>query len=400
MKIYFTSTNLSHRFAEFIAALLENSFATIHNHKAYICGDIKIRLKEQNTGTFSMKYSFDGVDTYNIILDSIDMYDISIENQQIITDELFKLLAHILAINFIYDNYENTFKEIFDDEKSFERSLNHTSSIYNINKILGCEKEKEIIPHNIIREKEWYKDIEMAIIKDETVDPFENIKEFEYVLPENNQFKNVSHEDIYSSNMINVTHWDLAQWKGMMYLGNRINPNVIKIGFIFENEEGAKRVFQDFIDNVGKNDEKGEIILSFIKGINEERIYDYRVMITGKVKIPKDNNKDILVQMRTRFHEMNCKDDKNIKILEHTIMNVSNHIIKILPIIIYNNSQNFKPLWDYEITLNRVNIKHAYEIGKGDYEAMAILKSDKPVIPNNVINAPIIELISIKNKTE
>lgn len=347
-----------------------------------------------------MKYSFDGVDTYNIILDSIDMYDISIENQQIITDELFKLLAHILAINFIYDNYENTFKEIFDDEKSFERSFNHTSSIYNINKILGCEKEKEIISHNIIREKEWYKDIEMAIIKDETVDPFENIKEFEYVLPEKNQFKNVSHEDIYSSNMINVTHWDLAQWKGMMYLGNRINPNVIKIGFIFENEEGAKRVFQDFIDNVGKNDEKGEIILSFIKGINEERIYDYRVMITGKVKIPKDNNKDILVQMRTRFHEMNCKDDKNIKILEHMIMHVSNHIIKILPIIIYNNSQNFKPLWDYEITLNRVNIKNAYEIGKGDYEAMAILKSDKPVIPNNVINAPIIELISIKNKTE
>lgn len=400
LKIYFTSTNLSHRFAEFIAALLENSFATIHNHKAYICGDIKIRLKEQNTGTFSMKYSFDGVDTYNIILDSIDMYDISIENQQIITDELFKLLAHILAINFIYDNYENTFKEIFDDEKSFERSFNHTSSIYNINKILGCEKEKEIISHNIIREKEWYKDIEMAIIKDETVDPFENIKEFEYVLPEKNQFKNVSHEDIYSSNMINVTHWDLAQWKGMMYLGNRINPNVIKIGFIFENEEGAKRVFQDFIDNVGKNDEKGEIILSFIKGINEERIYDYRVMITGKVKIPKDNNKDILVQMRTRFHEMNCKDDKNIKILEHMIMHVSNHIIKILPIIIYNNSQNFKPLWDYEITLNRVNIKNAYEIGKGDYEAMAILKSDKPVIPNNVINAPIIELISIKNKTE
>ncbi len=400
LKIYFVATSLSRRFAEFIAALLENSFATIHSHKAYMRGDIIIKLQEENTGTFGMNYSFDGIDTYNIVLDSIDMYDISIENHKIITDVLFKMLANIFAVNFIYDNYEETFKEIFEDEKTFERSLNHTSSIYNINKILGPEEEKEIPVHNITREKEWYSDIELSIFQDETVDPFENKKDIEYGLPNQNFFTNVSHKDIYSSGMINVAHWDAAKWKGVIYLGDLENYSFIKIGFLFNNEDGARRVFQDLIDCVGKNDEEERIVLSFIKGINRERIYDYRVMITGKVKVPKNNDKNILIQMMTRFHEMNCKDDKNLGILENFIKNQPDAKIVILPMINDDKAQTIKPLWDYEISLKHVNIKNAYEISKEDYEATVIKKDDNPIIPEGVTNAPINKLLEVKNKTE
>lgn len=400
LKIHFVATSLSLRFAEFIAALLENSFATIHSHKAYMRGDIIIKLKEENSGTFGMNYSFDGVDIYNIVLDSIDMYDISVENQKIITDVLFKMLANIFAVNFIYDNYEEAFKEIFEDEKIFERSLNHTSSIYNINKIFGPEEDIEIPIYNITREKEWYSDIDFLIPKTETVDPFEDKKDIEYGLPNQNLFTNVSHKEIYSSEMINVAHWDAAKWKGVIYLGDLENYSFIKIGFLFNNEDGARRVFQDLIDRVGKYDEEERIVLSFIKGINKERIYDYRVMITGKVKVPKNNDKNILIQMMTRFHEMNCKDDKNLGILENVIKNKPNTKIVILPMINDNKEQTIKPLWNYEISLKHVNIKNAYEISKEDYEATVIKKDDKPVIPENVTNAPVNELLEVKNKTE
>ena len=400
LKIYFTATSLSRRFAEFMAALLENSFATIHSHKAYMRGDIIIKLQEENTGTFGVNYSFDGVDTYNIVLDTIDLYDISLENHRIITDVLFKMLANIFAVNFIYDNYEETFKEIFEDERTFERSLNHTSSIYNINKILGPEEEREIPVHNITREKEWYSDIELSILQDETVDPFENKKDIKYGLPKQNFFTNISHKDIYSSGMINVAHWDAAKWKGVIYLGDLENYSFMKIGFLFNNENGAKRVFQDLIDSVGKYDEEERIVLSFIKGINRERIYDYRLMITGKVKVPKNNDKNILIQMMTRFHEMNCKDDKNLGILENFIKNQPEANIIILPMINDDKTQTIKPLWDYEISLKHVNIKNAYEISKEDYEAAVIKKDDNPIIPEGITNASINELLEVKNKTE
>ena len=71
-------------------------------------GDIIVNLKEENSGKFDVKYIFDGIDTYTIILDSFDMYDLSVENHKIITDTLFKLLANIFAVNFIYKDYEKT----------------------------------------------------------------------------------------------------------------------------------------------------------------------------------------------------------------------------------------------------------------------------------------------------
>ena len=377
-------------------ALLENTFATIHKHNTYMRGDIIIKLQEKNSGTFDISYSFDGIDTYTITLDSFNMYDISIENHQIITDTLFKLLANILAVNFIYKDYEKTFEEIFKDERVFERSLNHTNSLYNLNKIFGIEEEKDIPVNSVSRAKEWYLDIEINNANDETVDPFDDKENVEYGIPENNPFENISHSNIYSSGLIKCNHWDVAKWKGVVYLGDQINNSFIKIGFLFENEEGAKRIFQNLIDYATKEDKEGKIILSFIKGISKSNIYDYRVMITGKVKVPKGITENIIINNAIRFHQMNCKDDKNINILEEIIKNGNNPKITLLPMIALD--EKITPLWDYEIVLKKINIKQAYEIGKGDLEAAAILKDDDPIIPRNIKNPPIKELLKTKQE--
>ena len=399
IKIIFTSSKLMHRFAEFLIALLENTFASIHTHHTYMRGDIIIQLQEENFGKFNLNYSFDGIDTYTIVLDSFDMYDISVENHKIITDILFKLLANILAVNFIYEDYDKTFKEIFENEKSFERSLNHTNSLYNLNKIFGQEENIDITNCSISREVEWYKNLKIDKVEKEKVDPFEEKKDIIYGVPKNNPFENISHKNIYSSGMIKCKHWDVAKWKGVAYLGDTMNKEFIKIGFLFENMEGAKKVFQDLIDNATKEDKEGNIIVSFIKGINKTNIYDYRVMITGKVKVPKDNTENIIINNTTRFHQMNCTDDKNIRILESIINSGKNYKIGILPMIVQNNKE-IQPLWAYEINLKSVNIKQAYEIGKDDLEATVILKDDDPIIPIHMKDAPVKELLKLKKSTE
>lgn len=134
--------------------------------------------------------------------------------------------------------------------------------------------------------------------------------------------------------------------------------------------------------------------MSFIKGINENRIYDYRIMIMGKAKIPRDVKENYIVQTPTRIHEMNCDNDRNINVLEYIIKNGNKPKTTILPIIKCNDSQ-INPLTDYEIKLSKVNIKQAYEIGKGDAESMAIKKYDDPIIPSEVENAPIRELLEL-----
>lgn len=399
IKVNFNSSKLLHRFSQFILALLENTFATMYSYKTYMRGDIIIKLQEKNTGKFDISYSFDGIDTYTVILDSVDMYNISAEHNKIISDRLYKLLANILAVNFIYEDFEQTLKKIFEDDKIFERSINHTNSLYNLNKVFGDEEEKEITTHKITRTIEWYSNMKLDNTTEETIDPFEEKEDIIYGKPEKNPFENISHNNIYSSGMINCNHWDMAKWKGVIYLGDLENKSFIKIGFLFKNKEGAKRVFQDLIDKATTNDEEGKIIVSFIKGIDKDKIYDYRVMITGKVKVPKITSENILFNNLTRFHQMNCENDKNIKILEEIIDKGTNPHISILPMIMGDNHE-IMPLWDYEIKLKKINIKQAYEISKNDMEAAVILKTDNPLIPKEIEDAPINELLELKRTME
>ena len=126
MKVNYIATNLMNRFGEFILALLENTFATIHSHNTYMRGDIIVNLQEKNSGKFDINYSFDGIDTYTITIDSINMYDISIENHKKITNMLFKLLANIFAVNFIYKDYEKRCDETHCNLQKQARELEKT----------------------------------------------------------------------------------------------------------------------------------------------------------------------------------------------------------------------------------------------------------------------------------
>lgn len=395
IEIYFKGSKILKRFAEFIISLLENTFATMFNCDAYMRGDIIIKIQEKNTGSFKADYTFDGIDTFSIVIDTIDLYDVSIENHKIITDMLFKLLGHIFATSFIYKDETIVFKQLFEDDKTFERALNHTNSIYNLNKIFGNENYDDVPIHKINRDTEWNLGLEIELpLKDEIkVCPFDEKENIIHASSPGNLFKNVSHSNIYSSDMIKCNHWDVAKWKGVMYLGDIEYKYFIRIGFIFENEEGAKKVFQDIINVSTKDDINEKVILSFIKGVDKKAPYDYRIMITEKIEIPKGINDNTLISMPTRFHQMNCTDNKNINILEQ-IMCSGNPKISILPIFI--NNDKLVPLNDYEILIKKISIKNAYEIGINDIESFAILPNDDPIIPADVSIVPIQELLKIK----
>lgn len=105
--------------------------------------------------------------------------------------------------------------------------------MYNLNHIFGKEDEKDIPNYEIKRIKEWYSNIELNNIEEETIDPFEEKKDIKYEIPENNPFENISHKNIYSSGMIKCSHWDFAKWNGVMYLGDLVNKSDIKIGFFY-----------------------------------------------------------------------------------------------------------------------------------------------------------------------
>ena len=132
--------------------------------------------------------------------------------------------------------------------------------------IFGSECEEFAI-HRINRTCEWYNGIEIKRKVEETINPFNDDKNIVYSEPEKKLFENISQDDFYSPGLIKSNHWDSAVWKGVMYLGDLNNKNFIKIGFLFQQEGGAKRVFQDLINVATTDDKFGKIIISFIFAI-------------------------------------------------------------------------------------------------------------------------------------
>lgn len=398
IKIYINGSKLSYRFGEYIMSLVEDTFATMYSYKTIMRNDIIIVLNE-GKGEFDFDYSFDGIETYTIKLNGLNINDISIQQQKEISNNLYKLLANILAVNFIYDNFEETIKALFENEKSFERAINHTSSLYTLNKIFGSEEEYEIEHLDIKRDNEWYKNVvlEKEKSKEESTNISISDKEVIYEKPEDISWKNVSHSKIYTSNMIKCAHWDLAKWKAVLFVTDPENKYFGKIGFAFENIDGAKLVFEDLISYATKDDKEGKIIVSFIKCINQNRKYDYRVMITDKIEIPNGREYQIIIPM-ARFHNMNCENNINLSRIENLLKNNPNANLSIFPAVIKSNT--VEPLWEYEIKMKSISIKDAYTISKNDVESRVIMKDDNPFISSESDNSPIKELLELKKKFE
>jgi len=58
-----------------------------------------------------------------------------------------------------------------------------------------------------------------------------------------------------------------------------------------------------------------------------------------------------------------------------------------------------KPRLDHYITKSHLHIREAWEIGKNDPDAVAIMKDAKPIIPKeHRKNAPVLELLKWKRK--
>ena len=121
-----------------------------------------------------------------------------------------------------------------------------------------------------------------------------------------------------------------------------------------------------------------------LKKLHPKQFSDSKII--DKIECPRE----LLDFHLSKLSEQNIHFD-----FEDFIKNLKDYKISILPMIVYNNEE-IKPLWEYEIILKNVTVKQAYEIGKDDLEAAAILDNDNPIIPPQIKNPPINELLELK----
>lgn len=198
------------------------------------------------------------------------------------------------------------------------------------------------------------------------------------------------------TDLIDYPLWDKALWSGCGYMMPYDGSEPPIILLMFKHYKHAKGILEKWESDYRAK--KLNLKLTFIKGVDTEHPMWYKVIIAPDLKkIPLDSGRYVVAT--SRFHLMQAKDSRNLDMFERLYSKY--HFAGISAVEIDNALMSSDPekRYPHVIPVTNIEFREAWTIGENDPDSMAILPTDRPVIPNEHENdAPVLKLIEVKKK--
>ncbi|MCC5924471.1 MAG: hypothetical protein JJT77_11860 [Crocinitomicaceae bacterium] len=370
-------------FAETILAFLESFLSTSTKNVFPSTEKIIIKLvKKENLSRLNI---IEG-ERSNIYTFELNKNIIK-QGSQELWEEILKFISLLFTKHFFINDPKGYLKTLINKEEVHERCalvFDHSKFLTNI---MG-EKPKiffdEWIENHDFKKYQKIRSLPFDIKLDKVPNFNENYKKSGSNYSNHNELKVIS--------IIDVQLWDKALWRAFGFF---IDKNEKKLGIIlnFENHEFGKRIFKDWIKDIGRKDENEIIRMTIIKGVDRNNPNWYRVHITNSMD-EKRFTKEKFIISPARFNEMNAKTSENLDNLIHLYNHYKEYFF--CPARLFEDGR-LEPFVEQSILKKELYIKNAWEIGLNDVERSAIKPNDQPIIPKDVDNAPVIEVLKKLN---
>jgi hypothetical protein len=157
----------------------------------------------------------------------------------------------------------------------------------------------------------------------------------------------------------------------------------------YKNIEEGKLIFDNWIKKFGQEDKDEAIKLTIIKGVDSQNPFWYKVHISSDINIELFKSAKFILSP-SRFHEINADNSTNLQNLIQGFNYFKQY--RFCPAKILESGK-IEPYTDKAILKRKLIVKNAWEIGLNDLDGVVIRKDDKPIIPNHITNAPVLELL-------
>ena len=319
----------------------------------------------------------------------LNQFNFSNEDRGGIWTAMLEFISHLLAKNFFINNPTEYLEKLFKKEELNERLsliFEHRNFVINI---LG-DKPKLLL-------NDWIenKALKEYPMKRKTPVLF-NFKEKKEKLINNDDKYNpekVGHDKRKVFSIIDTYLWDQAKWKGFGFF---VEPLGMGIFIAYENEETGKKIFDNWIKRVGKEDKNELIKITIVKGVDKNNPFRYRVHISSNIDEKSFQSVNLFV-LTSRIHEMNASSSTNLNNLINSFNTLKQY--RLCPAKLIDNGK-IEPYFDRAILKRTLYIKNAWEIGEHDLERVVIKKNDSPIIPNDISDVPVLKLLKKKNEQE
>lgn len=350
--------------AETVLGSLEAFFATAIELRI-VPHTEKLRLNVMESAK-ACEPSFDmsAMDITGTITWPINLSPSSFENQNEIHKFWAEVSGHVLATCCIIEDAEKFLKKLYTDEAGQHRMTMVA---------LSSTSYHRIATRSISRITDW----QDAIQKSYELHSERPALNLVPVTEEDND-KTESQSDrppmpkdhrAYSvRSVIDIHAWNQAQWRGTAYVQfSPFQPPCI--AFIFENEEGGRKIFERWFERFGTQDKNEEISLSIIQRLPKQNEHHYCVLITSKLPETSSFKSNQVMTMASRSLTMTPDNGTNLERFLKSYRHFG--AFYILPALL-GDSGVPELLFDLAILKHNLTVKLAANVGEHDLESMAL----------------------------
>ncbi|MFZ2168939.1 MAG: hypothetical protein WAW61_04795, partial [Methylococcaceae bacterium] len=314
-------------------------------------------------------------------------------------DQITDFITHLLPKIAIYDDKYNHFTRLAEEENVFSRSLIFSDVMTLSQNIFGdlewtnlCKVSESIEkePYELKRKSQWKpkgkkKKSKEPLIRGDGEAP-EHIANAE----------NLKHSERRVLSLVDIPVWDKAQWCGAFFMVFPDGQSPPCIGLMFRNEENARKIFTGWFDRLGKRDENESLRICVVTGIDQNNPARYRIHVGTNVNSYERIGEGGQIVTVSRINTMTPDSDRNLSMFLEAYKRYG--VYYLLPGIFQEGQSEPKIIWDMLLFKKKVIIKPAWQISDNDEDFVALQPDDKPIIPEDVKNAPVVVALERKQK--
>lgn len=243
---------------------------------------------------------------------------------------------------------------------------------------------KDFPSKELRRTKEWYADV-----------PKDNIASVPQLDKPESGVEHPSdpkHTEIVNASLIRISLWDDAEWHGAMYAIDHSHSSPSAMALVFRKMAPAQNILQTWHNDLGFNDPEDKLRLTIVRGIKQSEPFTYRILIGTNLDNYLKTQKGRFWATANRSLVVNPTDNEN---LDGFLRSFRRFGVYFLTYVCRVGSTPIEELpFDIYIVKKTIHVREAWSIGIGDIDHMGIMEDDDPIIPRNVVSAPVLELIA------
>lgn len=319
---------------------------------------------------------------------------LDLEEQLALRSKLFEVVAALLVHTTRFDDIKQTFTMLLETEEAHDRAFSFTGSVMTTGNVLGHDPPYNLGLYEAGRSYELLRTVKW-VASDGLVTNREDPTplpppEQQLSLAEMLNTGKVKHSQMRMVSPIRERLWEQAGWLGVGYMIDQLGERPPIIALMFRDDKAGREIFEYLLSDYGRLDDRGALRITLVRGVDHENPTHYRVSFGA--------NPNSVLDGETRFTHLGCRictmEPDNSANLDMFADHLDRHGRAIFAPAMSDGEIMIGIDAGVGLMISNIAIRNAWEIGRHDTDAVALLGDTLPVIPEGMADPPVEELLA------